>query len=270
MKKLETRHYAFLGLFLVVLITMLLNISPGVAVSPETQKLYDYIDSLPPASTLIVSFDHEASALPEINPLSLAILRHLFSKGQRLIGVSLLAEGTAIGYQIISRTAEEYKKVYGQDYVFLGFKSQQIAAILSMGESIAATYPQDYMGTHYAELPLLDSVKDYSDVAGVISIADGSLTVQWIEYGKARFNVPILGVVTAAMVTTYDPYLSSGQLTALLGGLRGAAEYETLLGTKGGGVRGMVAQSISHLYIIAMIIIGNILYFKSRRVGGRS
>ncbi|NOY88257.1 MAG: hypothetical protein GXO93_02560 [FCB group bacterium] len=267
MKHLKSRHWIFLGLFLVIGITMILNVKLNVRVSPYTQKMFDYIDSLPPGSILLISFDHEASSLPEIRPLALAVLRHAFKKDLRLIGVSLLSEGTVIGYRLMQKTAKEYHKVYGKDYVYLGFRPQYVAAILSMGESLKETYPQDYLGNKYDQLNLLKSVKNYNNIDAVISIADGSLTTHWIEYGHGRYGVKILGAVTAAMVTTYDPYLASGQMYAMTGGLRGAAEYEELLKISGGGARGMLAQSSAHLYVIFLIIVGNLSYFITKRKG---
>ncbi|MFZ5980854.1 MAG: hypothetical protein ACOYVF_09515 [Candidatus Zixiibacteriota bacterium] len=265
MKKFESRHYVFLGLFVLIVVAMLINIKLDIVVSAETRKMYDYIDSLPEGSVLMVSFDHEASAIPEIRPLALSILRHAFLKGHKLIGVSLLAEGTGVGYRLMQMTAKEYYREYGRDYVYLGFKPQYIAAILSMGESIPATFPEDYLGKSYRDFPLLDSVINYDDIAGVVSVADGSLTTHWIEYAHSRYNVPVSAAVAAVMMTTYDPYIASGQLHAMVGGLRGAAEYEKLLKIGGSGRRGMLAQTSAHIYVLAMIIIGNIVYFVSRR-----
>jgi hypothetical protein len=265
MKKFHSRHIAFAGLFAVVTITMLLNIGMVTTVSDDTKQMYDYLDALPEGSTIIVSFDHEASSLPEMKPLGLAILRHLFAKNHKLIGVALLAEGTGVGYRLMQETAQERRKQYGNDYVFLGFKPQFIAAILSMGESIERTFPEDYPGNATSQLQLLQQVKNYDDVAAVISLADGSLTTHWMEYGNERYGVEISAAVAAAMVTTYDPYLSSGQLKAMVGGLRGAAEYENLIGVGGAGARSMLAQSSAHLYIILLIIIGNVIYFRSKK-----
>ncbi len=262
--KLESRHYTFLGLALVVAVTMLLSFRPEVTPSPETIRMHDYIESLPEGSVLIVSFDHEASSLPEIRPLAVVMLRHAFSRNLRLAGVALLAEGTGVGYGLMRQVAAEYDKEYGTDYVYLGFKPQFIAAILSMGESIPATFPEDYLGAKYSEFPMLAGVKNYDDIAGVISVADGSLTTHWIEYGNGRYGVRVSGFVTAAMVTTYDPYLASDQMHAMVGGLRGAAEYEKLIGIGGSGARGMLAQTGSHLYVILLIIIGNAIYFRQR------
>ena len=116
---------------------------------------------------------------------------------------------------------------------------------------------------------MLQTIRNYDDVAGVISIADGSLTTHWIEYAGARYGVRVSAAVTAAMVTTYDPYLSAGQMHRMVGGLRGAAEYEKLLGVGGSGQRGMLAQTTSHVYVILMIIVGNAVYFLGRRKTGR-
>jgi hypothetical protein len=42
--------------------------------------------------------------------------------------------------------------------------------------------------------------------------------------------------------------------------MSGAAQYEVLVDRPGLGLGGMDAQSISHLVIIALILIGNIAY----------
>lgn len=267
MRHIHSRHWIFLGLFIIVAAAMISGIRPGVSISPHTEGLYEFIDTLPEGSVLIVSFDHEASSLPEISPIAEALLRHALARKHKLIGIALLAEGAAIGYRLMEQIGEEYDATYGEDYVYLGFKPQFIAAILSMGESIPQTFPEDYLGTPYTDLPLVREVENYGDVAGVISIADGSLTTHWMEYGRARYNVPVVAGVTAAMVTTYDPYLASGQMDAMLSGLRGAAEYEVLIRRPGGGGRGMLAQFSAHLYVILLVILGNLSYFSSRRKG---
>jgi hypothetical protein len=262
------RWTIFAGLFAVVTLSYLVVVDFGSLTSPEVQKSYDYLENLPEGAVVMVSFDHEASSLPEIQPIALAILRHIFRNNLKPVGVSLFAEGTAIGYRLMNKTAGEFGKKYGTDYVFMGFKPQQIAAILGMGESIKNIFPEDYLGTPVGRLPLMADIENYDDIEMVISIADGSLTVHWIEYAGAKYDQPVMAGLTAAMITSYDPYLSSGQLFSVGGGLKGAAEYESLIGRKGGGTRGMMAQTTTHLYVIVLIIIGNIFYFRGRAKGG--
>ncbi|MGC4096197.1 MAG: hypothetical protein QM706_03695 [Nitrospira sp.] len=61
------------------------------------------------------------------------------------------------------------------------------------------------------------------------------------------------------------PLLRSGQINGLIGGLRGAAEYESLIDRKGKAVAGMDAQSATHVAIIALVIMCNVFYFSHRR-----
>ncbi len=69
------------------------------------------------------------------------------------------------------------------------------------------------------------------------------------------------------MAPNYYNYLQSGQIFGLIGGLRGAAEYEELVNHPGKAVRGMFVQSIAHLLIVAFIILGNVTYIIERRRG---
>ena len=66
------------------------------------------------------------------------------------------------------------------------------------------------------------------------------------------------------------PFLQSKQLVGLLGGLAGAAEYETLIEAPGSATAGMEPQSVSHLIIILFIVLGNGVYFTTRRRGGKA
>jgi hypothetical protein len=99
----------------------------------------------------------------------------------------------------------------------------------------------------------------------VLTINSTSGIDYWITYGQGRYKFPLAAAATAVMAPNYYPYLQSGQLFGLIGGLRGAAEYEELVGEPGPAVKGMFVQSISHLLIVALIILGNISYFASRR-----
>ena len=62
------------------------------------------------------------------------------------------------------------------------------------------------------------------------------------------------------------PFIQSGQMVGVLGGLSGAAEYESILKRPGKATAGMSAQSMAHLIIVVFIIFGNIVYFFSRRI----
>jgi hypothetical protein len=262
---LSVRHLVFLVVLLAVTVPLLLNTRLTHSASDETKQFYANIDSLPSGSVVLMSFDFEASAFAEIKPLAEAVLRHCFRQNLRVIGLSLFAEGTALGEQTLSHIATEKSKVYGTDYVYLGFRPQYTAAILAIGESLPQEYPTDYFGSNTATMPVLFGITNYDQIATVISITDGGMPTYWVDYAVTRYHARLQTVLTATMATSFYPYLSSGQIRGLIAGLKGAAEYELLLGESGGGGRGLLAQSVSQIAILAIIIAGNVVGYLGRR-----
>jgi hypothetical protein len=101
----------------------------------------------------------------------------------------------------------------------------------------------------------------------VINVSGSSGTDYWIQFAQGRFHAPLVVGCTAVMATDYYPYLSSRQILGLIGGLKGAAEYERLIDDFGDARRGMDAQSLVHLIIVMLVIVGNAALFISKRAG---
>ncbi len=259
------RRVIFLLMTMGIGIPLVARIGLPVRVTPDVRRVYNYVENLNPGDVLLISYDHDTGTLPEMVPMSDAILRHAFSKELKVVGMALRAEGSGIGRQGIRRIAAEYDKEEGMDFVFLGFRPEMTAAILGIGSSIAKVFPRDDRGVLIEELPLMKNVLNYSDIALVISITDDDTPVYWINYANARFAAQIVPAVTAVMATTFFPFLNSGQAVGMVAGLKGAAEYEKLIGIAGSAGRGMDAQSIAHLVMIGFILIGNLAYFLGRR-----
>jgi hypothetical protein len=68
-----------------------------------------------------------------------------------------------------------------------------------------------------------------------------------------------MGGVTAISQVGYGPYLQKKQLKGLIGGMKGAAEYERLISEPGKGTSGIDALNIAHLLVILFIIFSNIV-----------
>jgi hypothetical protein len=256
--KIQARHIIFILVALAVVIPLIWRIGLPLKITSEVKNVFDYINTLPEGSCVIFSFDHDTSTLPEMIPLAEALLRHCYNKNLKIIGMALLAEGAAVGEDNMRRIGNEFHKKYGVDYLFLGFRPQFTVAILGLGESIDRVFPTDYFGDNIHDFPIMNNIKNYNDIAAVISIGDGDIPVYWVNYAQARYKVHVIPAVTAVMATTMYPFLQSGQIVGLVAGLKGAAEYEELIGKPGRAVKGMDAQSSAHLLIILLIITGNI------------
>jgi hypothetical protein len=181
-----SRQLIFILIALSVAIPLVIKLGLPNQVTSEVMQVYDEISQLDSGAVVLMSFDHEASSLPEVKPMAQAILHHCFDRKLKVIGLALLAEGTAIGEQILRQTADEYGAVYGRDYVFLGFRPQYQAAILGMGEDIRRVFPEDYQNTPLLRIPLMRKIKNYDDLALLISVADGDMPVWWVDYAVSR------------------------------------------------------------------------------------
>jgi len=70
------------------------------------------------------------------------------------------------------------------------------------------------------------------------------------------------------MAADYYPYLNSGQIFGLMGGMLGAAEYEKLVKRPGRAMEAMRVHVWTHMVIILFIVIGNVGFFLTKRKGG--
>jgi len=264
------RRIIFVLIFLGVALPLIFNFTLPNAITDEVRNTYDYINNLSEGSVLLFSFDHDAATLPEMEPMTKALLHHAFTKHFKVIGMALRAEGATIGNKAFQTMGAKFGLIEGEDYVFLGYRPEVTSAVLGIGENIARVYPKDFRGIPLEQIPLMQKVKNYRDIGLVLSVSDDDTPVYWINYANARYQAAVVPAITAVMATTFYPFLQEKQIIGMVPGLKGAAEYEQLIEKPGDASTGMSAQSIAHLIIVLFVILGNIGYFMLRRQKGIS
>ncbi len=255
-------------IFLGVALPLLFNFKLPNKITTEVQATYDFIDKLPEGSVILFSFDHDAATLPEMAPMADALLNQVFTKGFSVLGTAFRPEGATIGNKTFQTIGNQFGLVEGEDYVFLGYRPEITSGILGMGENIGRVYPKDYRGIPVEDIPLMQKVRNYSDIGLVVSVSDDDTPSYWINYANARYQQTVVPAITAVMATTYYPFLQERQIIGMVPGLKGAAEYEQLIDKPGDASIGMSAQSVAHMIIVLFVIIGNIGYFMIRRQKG--
>lgn len=258
------RRYIFLLVFLTVIVPLLLPIGMPVTETNEVRAIYDYIEKIPPGSAILVAMDYDPAALAELYPMTLAVLRHAFSRNIRVIGMTLWITGATMG-DLAMREAAEGIAQAGEDYVYLGYVPGNTNVIMRMGEDISAVYPRDYSGKSLSEIPAMKGIKNYKDISLIVDLAAGATPEAWVVYAGSQYNQTIAVGCTAVSAVGYYPFLNTKQIIGLIGGMKGAAEYEKLIQSRGTATAGMDSQSIAHIVIILLIIIANISYFAMRR-----
>jgi len=171
-----------------------------------------------------------------------------------------------LGNLILEQKAAKYNKEYGEDYVHLGYKAGGLVVIDSLGSSLKKTFPTDKDGVPLKDLPLMRHVNKLDDFSMAVSLSAGDPGLRhWVMVASDKFGLPVAGGCTAVSAPQFFAYYNSGQMLGLMGGLRGAAEYENLIDEMGTASAGMSAQTVAHLMIIVFIIIGNISMFVLKR-----
>lgn len=259
------RRIIFLVIGFCTLLPLLYPVGLPIKISQEVRGVYDHIESLPEGSAFLLSLDFDPASKPELHPQSISLLRHAFRKNLRVIALTLWVSGTGMADQVITQVAREMGKENGKDYVFLGWSPGGTAVIINMGQDLYGAFPADYNGKPTKELPVLHGITNLRDVNYAVSLGAGRPGVEeWYVFGKDKYKFELGGGCTGVMAPGLYPLLRSGQINGLIGGLRGAAEYETLMDQKGRAIAGMDAQSATHLAIIVLVIMCNLFYFSSR------
>lgn len=260
------RRVIFILIFLAVVIPLLYPLFITVKVTPEVQAVYDTIDHIPARGVLFLALDFDPASKPELYPMAEAILRHAFKKDLRVIGMTFWATGVGLGEKVLSDIAQETGKEYGKDYLYLGWKAGDYALVIGMGEAgIAATFPKDHYGRETVGMPVLDGITYLKDISYLVELAAGNSLGTWYYFGRLKYKFKMGGGCTGVMAAGWYNLLKIDWINGFLGGLRGAAEYETLIDKKDRATRGMDAQSVTHMVIIALILLSNFIFFATRK-----
>lgn len=268
------RRWIFLFVALSVLLPMLFNLECRQLTTPIVKGIFDKIESLPPGSRVLLSFDYGPSTVPEIQPMVDGVLRHCMERNLRIIFVALWATGQNIlGSTVREVVEKEYpEKQYGVDYVNFGYKAGNQGVINVIVSDFFKMFPTDIEGATARELPIMDGMASLKDVSLIVSFGGGFPGIkEWVQFAGDLGDIPVAGGCTAVSAPLLYPYYPQ-QMVGLMGGIKGAAEYEAILAktyvryrtTSMRGSEMMGPQTVAHLVIMFFIVIGNIAYFMTR------
>jgi hypothetical protein len=261
------RRIVFLTVAIAVIVPLFLPLRLPIVVTAPVKQLYDVIQHLAKGSVVMISIDYDPSGAPELQPATIAIMRHCFSRDLKVLVLGLWAPGVPLGTRALEEVgAQEYHKVYGVDYVNFGYRPGGEVTLVNLGRDIQDVCRQDIYGTPVEDIPMMRDIRDASDIGLVITMSMGVPgSDQWIWYYHARYRGNLATAQTAIGAPRYYQYLQTGQLVGLIGGMKGSAEYERLVEKPGLATIGMDSQSIAHLLIIGFVILGNVILWLEKR-----
>ncbi len=271
------RRVIYAVLIGVILIPLFL---PGLSLptypSKQSQDFYNTVEQVAkqsPQKIVIVDGFWSPSTRGENQWQAEAIITHLMRRHLHFAILSFDTQNnTVMQTLVVAPLAKKYGYVYGRDYINWGYRpfSVFVPTVKSLVVDIPGTIKKDYKGRPVTDFPVMKGIKTRADVGALIEITPTSSADQWLGLFEQNNTPPFLFAPTAVMAPTYYPYVDTKQIAGMLTGIKGAGDYEGLLGIHSFGTRASGALSLVYALIILLIIIGNVGYYAARAAGRRA
>ena len=144
----KDRRWLFVGIAIFVIVPLVHKFGlPKVLVTPEVKDLYDYIEELPEDKVVLLTCDYDPGSMPELHPMTFAIVEHLCRRNIKFAVIELWPAGLDMAKEALAEIARgRHDKQDRKDFVHLGFKTGAEVVIQSLGVSLKQTYPTDVDG----------------------------------------------------------------------------------------------------------------------------
>jgi hypothetical protein len=273
------RRWIFLAMMLTVAIPILAQKSYFEGPTQTVRDAFNAVESLPQGSIVFMPLDFDPGTEAELGPMAVAFARHCCLRGHKIVFITLWPNGGPMIDQTINRVirsefGDTYQ--YGRDYVNLGYRSGLEMVINVIATDLRAQFKTDKQNNSLDSLPLTRDMRSVADAQLIASVSGGTPGAkEWVQYAGRRLGIPVIGGATGVQSTQLYAYYPQ-QLAGLLPAIKGAAEYEKLLGDKyprfsgedkTDAIRKMAPQLWGHLLIIALIILGNVVFLIDRKRG---
>ena len=230
----------------------------NMTVTGGTTAMYEAIEGLPQGAVVLVSHDYDPGVAGEMIPQARVVLNHLFERGAQVISVSLTPEGARLSRRVLDEVAVSHGYAEGEGYQNMGYVVGVEAGPRAVVEALSTAGWSDLVG-------------GVEDISLMVEFAGAPEYLRlWLEQVQGPYGIPMVAGVSATADPFARPYYrneASRQLLGLMTGLVGAAEYERLSGEVGPALASMDSQSLVHIAIVLLILVGNVAYFGGRLRG---
>jgi len=261
------RRITYLLLAVVIAAPLIWRLRLPIVISPSVRGAYDAVESIPEGKIAIVSIFWASGTTAENQPQTEALIRHMFMRRKKFAILAFDPQGNKFSYDLAVRIAGELGKKYGTDWVHWGYRpgANFIPLLQSFPHDVQGAIGTDYYGTPLTRIPMMRGIKKIRDIGLIAEVTPSRTLEYWIAFIYGPYRTPLIYAPTAVMAPEGFNPLDAGQIKGMLIGMKGAAEYESLLDRQDFATRGAGALSTSHMLIIALIVVGNIGYISSRR-----
>lgn len=256
---------AFLLLLAAVILPVFVpGLVPGGSTAPASGAAADLaaqIHGLQQGDTVLLSMDYDPGASTELDWPVRMVLEDLKARGVNLLVTSLMPTGSGLASRF---------DMSGMQTILLGYLPGQEMGLQRLATGLEGVFVVDFYGNSVPQSPF--GVRSLNDISLIITAASSQDTVRWwVEQVRTQASAPMVAVISAAVEPGVRPYYASGQLAGLVSGWVGGQAYRQVAAPDGASSRqdvaAMEAQSMAHLVIALLIVLGNFAYWGKRLFG---
>lgn len=260
----------FIILFIAFALPLLNPIVLPMKVDKWSKQTYDFVESLPEGSIILIENGNDASTYPQCGSGMVVQMCQLLSKDMKIV---MFTCGPATAFwadkaiqDTLSKLPANIPAENGVNWVHLGFVTGGETGVAALATDLRSVIKKDYYGTPIDEIPLLENINHANDFDAIIWHGAAETSIPWgIRQIVVPFEIPMTGSVTLVDIASMGPYIDAGLLNGVVGGLKGSADYEYLMHMTGPALAQIMTVNIAGLFWIVLIIVGNILYFVVRK-----
>jgi hypothetical protein len=262
------RRIIYVLLVVAIIYPLMQPVGLPTMIEPMTTQAYDAVNALGQGDVLCLAMDFSVGYKDDLFAGVVAMVQHALDRGANVIMPAVLQDGPMLADEVV-KIFEGRGYLYGDRLVNLGFRPGGETAVAAMARDMRGTYPTDHYGSPIDGLAAMNGVNTAADfdlvIAVAVNITPGG--IDWVKQVQGPFNTPLIFHSGTMLVPQFTPYLQSGQLVGMLKGISGSAQYENLINRPGPATASMEGQSISHLLVIILVLLGNLAYLFGPKPG---
>lgn len=230
---------------------------------------YNNIEKLQPGDKVLILSSNWVAGEREINTIGVAVLKRMLEKGATIIwycGGTFAQTADMNELNIVLGSPFTNNPLYGERIVFIGYIAGAPMIYYTLADNPKQIAKTDYLGT---DLNAMKATMDWN------SAKDLKMAILWGVAGaeppyataafKIKWGTTLLETGDGGIYSWTGQYYVSGQIIGILAGTRCGAMYEQLLGKPGLSQSFLTAMISLTWYLVAAIVVVNILYFATRK-----
>jgi hypothetical protein len=238
-----------------------------VEINRWTQAYYDYVESIPSGSLVIMSPDFVAAGYQENGYAGEGMLKQFWRNDLDVIIVGFQPESTQMAEKMVSRISDYIAAnnvVYGEDYVLLPMVSGLEVGAASLALEGKSMFDADHYGTPISQLPIVQRFNNYADVSFCVGMGGRATAGYFINHWHIPFGTKVGSAAAALGLAGSVANFDQGWTVGAVVGLVGTTEYELLnmeytVATKLTGTLNMAV-----LILLIGVILANVVYFMTK------